>query len=225
MRMILLPLGALLLAAPTFATPPRSQPVVVELFQSQGCSSCPPADAVLNALAARRDVIALNFAVTYWDNLGWKDTFARPEFTSRQVAYGRRFGDGAYTPEVVINGRADLVGADRRQLDRAIATAPPLQGPLLAHTGATLTVGAGSGTADVWLVRYDPRTQNVPIGAGENGGITIAHKNIVREVTRLGDWSGAAQGYALPGGGNPAWGAAVLLQQKNGGAILAALKL
>ncbi len=220
--MKLSPLAGLLFLA---ALPAQASPIVVELFQSQGCSSCPPAIANVNAVADRPDILALMFAVTYWDNLGWKDTFARPEFTARQVAYGRRFGDGAYTPEVVIDGRADLVGADRRQLDRAIAAAPPLQGPLLALNGATLTVGAGNGTAEVWLVRYDPRTQNVPIGAGENSGVTIAHKNIVREMTRLGDWSGPAQTYPVHGGSNPAWRAAVLLQQKNGGAILAALKL
>jgi hypothetical protein len=102
--------GLFLLAA----QPVMAAPIVVELFQSQGCSSCPPAIANVNALADRTDILPLMFAVTYWDRLGWKDTFAKPEFTARQVAYGRRFGDGAYTPEVVVNGRADIVGADRR---------------------------------------------------------------------------------------------------------------
>ena len=126
--------GLFLLAA----MPVQASPKVVELFQSQGCSSCPPAIANVNALADRADLLPLMFAVTYWDQLGWKDTFARPEFTARQVAYGRRFGDGAYTPEVVINGRADLVGADRRQLDHAIASVVPLQGPALARAGAAV---------------------------------------------------------------------------------------
>jgi hypothetical protein len=207
------------------AKPVLAAPIVVELFQSQGCSSCPPAIANVNALADRTDILPLMFAETYWDRLGWKDTFAKPEFTARQIAYGRRFGDGAYTPEVVVNGRTDVVGADRLQLDRAIAAATPLRGPVLARNGASVTVGAGSGAAEVWLVRYDSRTQNVPIGAGENGGITIAHRNIVRDMVRLGRWSGAAQSYALASGGDPAWRSAVLVQEASGGPILAALTL
>jgi hypothetical protein len=207
------------------ALPAQAAPTVVELFQSQGCSSCPPAIANVNALAARPDVLALMFAVTYWDQLGWKDTFAKPEFTARQVAYGRRFGDGAYTPEVVINGRTDLVGADRHLLDAAISHATPLAGPPLSLAGNKISVGAASGNAEVWLVRYDPRVQNVPIGAGENGGITIAHKNIVRQMVRLGGWVGAAQSYALPAGGDPAWRSAVLVQEKDSGPILSALPL
>jgi hypothetical protein len=217
--------GILLLAAIPAAVPAQASPTVVELFQSQGCSSCPPAIANVNALADRPDILALMFAVTYWDNLGWKDTFARPEYTARQVTYGRVFGDGAYTPEVVIDGRADLVGADRGQLNAALARAVPLAGPALSRSGDSVTVGAGSGAADVWLVRYDPRVQNVAIGAGENSGITIAHKNIVRGLVKLGAWSGAAQAFAIPGGGDPAWRSAVLVQAKNGGAMLAALKL
>jgi hypothetical protein len=214
--------GLLLVAA---LAPAQAAPTVVELFQSQGCSSCPPAIANVNILADRPNILALMFAVTYWDRLGWKDTFARPEFTDRQVAYGKAFGDGAYTPEIVINGRADLVGTDRRQLDTALSRAAPLQGPALSHDGDKAGIGAGSGNADVWLVRYDPRSQNVAIGAGENSGITIAHRNIVRALVRLGGWSGAAQSYALPSGGDPAWRSAILVQAKNGGPVLAALKL
>src|SRR5579863_7691187 len=98
------------LAAPAFAAD-ASRPTVVELFQSQGCSSCPPANAALARYADRSDLLALTFAVTYWDRLGWKDTFARPEYTERQYAYGRSLGGGdVYTPEVVVNGRAAGVG-------------------------------------------------------------------------------------------------------------------
>jgi hypothetical protein len=215
-------LAAFLLGA---VLPAAAAPTIVELFQSQGCSSCPPAIANVNALAHRADVLPLMFAVTYWDQLGWKDTFARPEFTARQVAYGNSFGNGAYTPEVVINGRANLVGVDRRELERAIARATPLSGPALSHVGASVQVAAGTGGGDVWLVRYDPRVQNVDIGAGENSGVSIAHRNIVRALVHLGDWSGAAQSYALPPGGDPAWRSAVLVQAKNAGPVLAALKL
>ena len=202
---------------------------VVELFQSQGCSSCPPAIANVNRLADRQDLLTLMFAVTYWDRLGWKDTFASPVYTERQYAYGRVFGDGAYTPEVVIDGRHDLVGADARQLDAAIAQAMPAKdAPVLAPAGSGVSVGAARSPrrgADVWLVRYDSRTQNVPIGAGENSGITIAHRTIVRSLVKLGDWTGAAQTYAVPAGGDPAWRMAILVQEKNGGQILSALKL
>ncbi len=106
-----------------------ANPVVVELFQSQGCSSCPPANANLNAIADRPGVLALSFAVTYWDYLGWKDRFAQPAFTERQRAYAKsKQSDGVYTPQVVINGRRAIVGARRGSFDAAIAAEGPLRG-------------------------------------------------------------------------------------------------
>jgi hypothetical protein len=208
------------------ALPVQAAPTVVELFQSQGCSSCPPAIANVNSLADRPDLLALSFSVTYWDRLGWKDTFARPEFTSRQYAYGRVFGDGPYTPEVVINGRTDLVGANRNQLLAAIGKAVPLQGPAITVSGRQVTVAAATAAAaDVWLVRYDPRVLNVDIGAGENSGLLLPHRNIVRALVRLGAWSGPAQSYAIPTGGDPVWRTAILVQARNSGPILSAAKL
>jgi hypothetical protein len=208
------------------ALPAQAAPTVVELFQSQGCSSCPPAIANVNTLADRSDLLALSFSVTYWDRLGWKDTFARPEFTARQYAYGHVFGDGAYTPEVVINGRADLVGAKRSDLLAAIGKATPLQGPAITVSGGKVTVsGVSAAAADVWLVRYDPRVLNVDIGAGENSGLLLPHRNIVRALVRLGTWSGSAQSYAIPAGGDPAWRAAILVLSRNSGPILSAAKL
>jgi hypothetical protein len=208
------------------ALPVQAAPTVVELFQSQGCSSCPPAIANVNSLADRPDLLALSFSVTYWDRLGWKDTFARPEFTSRQYAYGRVFGDGPYTPEVVINGRTDLVGANRNQLLAAIGKAVPLQGPVITVSGRQVTVAAATAAAaDVWLVRYDPRVLNVDIGAGENSGLLLPHRNIVRALVRLGAWSGPAQSYAIPTGGDPVWRTAILVQARNSGPILSAAKL
>jgi len=134
-------------------------------------------------------------------------------------------GSGAYTPEVVINGHEDLVGQNRRQLEAAIGKAAPLQGPAISVSGDKVTVGAAAGgAADVWLVRYDPRVQNVDIGAGENSGVLLAHRNIVRALVRLGGWSGTAQTYAVPGGGDPAWRTAILVQRSNAGSILAAAK-
>jgi hypothetical protein len=211
------------------ACPADAAPTVVELFQSQGCSSCPPAIANVNALADRPDILALTFAVTYWDQLGWKDTFAQPEFTARQYAYAHGLHHAnVYTPQVVIGGKTDLTGIDRVQLSGAVAHAAAQPGPVLNISAVSVRVNAAaapSGGADVWLVRYDPRIQNVAIGAGENSGVTIAHRNVVRGLVHLGDWSGAAQSYALPAGGDPAWRGAVLVQGKNGGAILSALKL
>ncbi|HEX7848858.1 MAG TPA: DUF1223 domain-containing protein [Sphingomonas sp.] len=203
-----------------------ANPTVVELYQSQGCSSCPPADAVLNALADRPDVLALSFAVTYWDQLGWKDTFASPAFTQRQWDYAHAEGRTyVATPQMVVNGRGAVTGNDRAQVDEAIRRfARPASGPAITRDGATVGIAAGKGSATVWLVRYDPRTIAVPIRAGENGGRTIAHRNIVRQLVRLGQWTGAAARFATPAA--PAGlSSAVLIQQGAGGAIIAARRI
>ena len=205
-----------------------ASPTVVELYQSQGCSSCPPAIAAVNAIADRPDILALTFAVTYWDQLGWKDTFASPAFTARQYDYAHGLGHrGVYTPQVVINGRSDLVGAARGELNNAVEHAVPVTGPVLSREQDSISVSgiAAKADADVWLVRYDPRILNVPIGAGENNGVTIAHRNVVRGLVRLGTWAGKAQSFQLPPAEDTAWRAAILVQAKNGGPILAALKL
>ncbi|HEY9133101.1 MAG TPA: DUF1223 domain-containing protein [Dyella sp.] len=200
------------------------RPVVVELFQSQGCSSCPPADANLNALAARADILALSYAVTYWDDLGWKDTFAQQAFTDRQWVYARRRGrTDVWTPQVFINGRRDVVGTDRTQLDDAVAEAATTmkRGPALSWREGRLHVGAGeAGTYDVWLVRYDPRTLEVPIGAGENGGRVLPHRNIVRQLVRLGSWSGGEQDFTLPMPTIAGLATAAFIQAGPGGAII-----
>lgn len=199
--------------------------VVVELFQSQGCSSCPPANANVIAAAERGDVLALSYHVTYWDHLGWKDTFAKPAFTERQRAYARTLGSGVYTPQVVVNGRADLVGSDRGALDTAIRRnlRPPFELKIVATPGA-VTVGAAASRSpsDVWLVRYDPRITQVPIRRGENGGRTLPHRNVVQEIVRLGSWSGAERRYDLPASKDPALRAAILVQRSDIGAIVAA---
>jgi len=197
--------------------------VLVELFQSQGCSSCPPAEANLNAIAGRADVVALSFGVTYWDRLGWRDTFARPEFTARQWDYARHNGrPNVATPQIWVNGRRTIVGNDPRQLDAVIAEAEA-HGPELAVRGDRLSVGAApapDGGGDVWIVRYDPRTLYVPIRAGENGGRTLAHRNIVRRLVRAGHWNGAARTFALPAA-EPGLATAVFVQVGPGGPIIA----
>lgn len=205
----------------------HNQLVVVELFQSQGCSSCPPAEANLNAIAGQQGVLALSFAVTYWDSLGWKDTFATKAYTDRQWDYARyRNRDTVWTPQVYINGHTDLVGTDRAQLDNAIAQANTTNGPQLAWENNQLTVSAGDppATCDVWLVRYDPRILNVAIGAGENGGRTLPHRNVVRELIHLGVWDGNSHSFAIPPASLPGLSAAALIQIRGGGNIVGALK-
>jgi hypothetical protein len=206
-----------------------AHPVVIELFQSQGCSSCPPAVANLNAIADRPDVIALSFAVTYWDGLGWKDTFAQASFTARQWDYARALHhSNVFTPQVVVDGVHDGVGAGAGEFARLIHPGEAGTGdPQLTLKPGSVVIGAGSapaGRADVWLVRYDPRTLRVPIRAGENGGKTLAHRNIVRELVRLGGWTGAPLTLRLPATTDRSLRTAILVQSPGAGPILAAIR-
>jgi hypothetical protein len=216
---------ALCIGAPAAFAADASHPAVIELFQSQGCSSCPPANANVNALSQRPDVLALSFAVTYWDSLGWKDTFAKGQFTDRQWQYARAMHqDNVYTPQVVVNGRVEGVGAERGEIETLIRRADRAGGPDILIKGGSVEIGAAPGpAADVWLVRYDPRTIEVPVLRGENAGKTLPHKNIVRELVRLGGWSGEAERFALPAG-DPALSTAILVQTSGAGPILAAAK-
>lgn len=203
-----------------------AQPVVIELFQSQGCSSCPPALAVLEQEAHRSDVIALSFAVTYWDQLGWKDTYAKPAFTARQWDYARAGHRGnVSTPQLIVAGRQAIVGGRKSEVDAVIAD-NMRRGPVIGARGNRLAIGAGATTrpAGVWLIDYDPRNVAVPIRAGENGGRTLPHRNIVKGLTQLGQWTGEIAVFPLP----PAQAGlarAVLVQAGKGGAIVAARRL
>ncbi len=202
-----------------------AHPTVIELFQSQGCSSCPPANANVLALSSRPDVLALSFQVTYWDQLGWKDTFAQPKFTDRQWDYAHAFGrKEVFTPQVVVNGRADTVGTRPGQIEQVIAKADRgAAGPRLEIEGGKVLVSGAKGAGDVWLVRYDPRVVQVPIRRGENTGRTLPHKNVVKELVKLGSWSGGPKTFALPAGSSELK-TAILLQSGPGGAILAAAR-
>lgn len=225
MRQILVALVALPLIG---AAPAPVQPVVLELFTSQGCSSCPPADLAVAAVADRPDVIALSWNVTYWNHLGWKDTFARPEFTSRQVDYVRALGHAApFTPEVVAGGRVDAVANTPARVDALIARGRARPTTTVTAADGKVSVGAGVAPrrgADVWLVTYDPRTIQVPVRAGENGGKTLPQRNVVRSLKRLGEWRGAATTFTAPAPG-PGLRGVVLVQAKAGGPILAASRL
>jgi hypothetical protein len=201
---------------------------VVELFTSQGCSSCPPANANLAKLAARPDILALSFGVTYWDDLGWKDTFAKPAYTARQWDYSRGLHHSqVWTPQVVVNGRTDVTGTKPGEIETALRGSPIAAGPALDLTPQAVTVAAGAAPkarADVWLVRYDPAIVQVPIKRGENTGKTLPHKNVVREFVKLGPWTGAAKTYALPPATQPNLKTAILVQAGAGGPILSAAK-
>ncbi len=208
------------LTGPVHAAAPAQ---VIELYQSQGCSSCPPANAVLNSLADRKDLITLSFAVTYWDYLGWKDSFAQPAFTERQKDYmtaDKR--PNVSTPQMVINGRGFIVGttvADVAQGLKAYARTGPE--PDIALNGNHLTLGAGNGSAQVWLVRYDPRSLDVPISAGENTGRTLPHRHIVKSLAKIADWSGKPVTVDVPAA-PVGLQTAILLQSGRGGPIIAA---
>jgi len=198
---------------------------VVELFTSQGCSSCPPANANLIRLRDRSDVLALSFAVTYWDQLGWKDTFGRGEYTARQETYEAPLGhDGPFTPQIVVNGRSDVVGDEMASIEGLLHRGHLSDAPTIAIEGGALRVGEGSAPkagADVWIVRYDPRVQNVPVARGENAGRTLPHGNVVHALTRIGTWRGEAASYPIEAG-DPGLRTAVLVQAAHGGPILSA---
>ena len=174
------------------------RPVVVELFTSEGCSSCPPADAFLTELSrGRRDVLPLAFHVTYWNQLGWKDPFSSAAATQRQSRYSARFGDGSYTPEMVVDGRKGLVGSERGEAEAAIASAKSEDRTAatvaLSRAGGSVSVriGEGSGSGRVVLVGFDPEHRTA-VGRGENGGRTLTESNIVRSIRSVGQWTGAS---------------------------------
>jgi hypothetical protein len=184
----------------------REEPVVVELFTAQGCAGCPEANARLEAVAEEPGVIALTYAVDYWDWQGWKDTFAKPEFTQRQRAYSRPLRlRSVSTPQMVIDGRRELVGAAEPALQQAIdeEAARRVFPPEIEFRESGDSVGIGSGRApeggaEVVAVVYTPGSQDVQIRAGDNRGQTVRHVNVVRSVHTLGGWSGRPVLYALP---------------------------
>lgn len=203
-----------------------AQPLtVVELFTSQGCSSCPPANANLIKVKDQAGVLALSFNVTYWDYLGWKDTFGHEEFTQRQERYEPSLGrSGPFTPQVVVNGDADAVGAAPGEIEQLISSSGHTKGPDVSLDGGKISIGAGSapgGKADVWLVHYTKGVIEVPVARGENTGHTLPHANVVHSLTKLGSWSGDAKTLPIPAASG-GFSTAVLVQSPGGGPILAA---
>lgn len=209
--------------------PMAAPPVAVELFTSQGCSSCPPADAVMAKLAREPGVVAITRPVTYWDRLGWKDTLARPANTALQQAYtGRRIpGAGNYTPQAVVAGRSGAVGGQEAKLRQLIAAARRQPQPTLlpAEDGRSVAVNGRAGAgAEVVLVALRGAV-TVPIRSGENGGRRITYSNVALAEQPLGRWTGGWKRFPLPAAARRVPGAdryAVLVRQGGGGPILAA---
>ena len=203
---------------------------VVELFTSQGCGKCPPADTLLTTLSADPSLVTLSYAVDYWDYLGWKDTAAKPEFTRRQRAYAEVRGDHAvYTPQMVINGRVHVVGSDRAAVERAIAdqaheTPRPTVEVEAETTPDTLIVRIADAPADltvsratVWLARYET-TRSIPIRKGENSGRTVTYTHLVTTLQPIGMWKGKAVRIEMPRRDktqDPGEGCAVLVQAES----------
>ena len=202
-------------------------PVVVELFTSQGCSSCVKSGDLIAKLADQPHVLALTYGVDYWDYLGWRDTFARSEFTDRQRAYMKRLAlRDVYTPQIVVDGRLEAAAVHPEAIDDLIKQAARSHAdpPQITVAKNKVAVGYGhapKGGADVWLVRYDPRGQTVTVNQGENRGQTIVERNVVRELIRLGGWTGRPKSYRAPDAQFDGLQTAIIVQAAHGGRVLA----
>ncbi|MBU2581285.1 MAG: DUF1223 domain-containing protein [Alphaproteobacteria bacterium] len=209
---------------------------VVELFTSQGCSSCPPADALLKMYIERQDVLALSMPVHYWDYLGWKDTFASPQFSQRQRNYAHTRGDGkVYTPQVIVNGRVHEVGSHGRLIDKAIIAMDrlaPIDLPVAIRSeDATIVIEIGASPTHpaaerctVWLAAVK-KSGDVEIKRGENGGRRLTYYNVVRDFSAVGMWTGKAETFRLDSASvkqSDTDAFAVLVQQGAGGPIVGA---
>ena len=198
---------------------------VLELFTSQGCSSCPPADRILQTYSTSKDIMALSLPVDYWDYIGWKDTLASPKNAQRQRSYISKFRDGPmYTPQIVVNGRAEALGSSKRQIENAILdTSKGFEKHRIPvhswHNNTAIVIRIGAAPADrpvkeatIWLTQIQ-KTANVEIKAGENRGKSLTYKNVVREMTPVGTWNGKAMTIRLSR-------KAVLFPETDDGAIL-----
>jgi len=183
---------------------------VIELFTSQGCSSCPPADRILGELAKDPSVIALSMPIDYWDYLGWKDTLADSRFSARQKAYSQVRGDReVYTPQVVVNGSAHVIGSDRAGIESAINATEKSDGVMsvpvtMTQSGKQINVsvaGSSRGPAvmhgEVWICSIS-KSVPISIGRGENSGRQVTYHNVVRNLLKVGDWNGTAGSWTVP---------------------------
>lgn len=228
-----LPATCLALSAlsPSFSAAESKLPIVVELFTSQGCSSCPPADAMFHDLARMDGVIALALHVDYWDYIGWPDSFASPDHTARQEAYARANGERmVYTPQIIVGGQDRVVGGDAIAVMEKLHAYANETTPVdlsIARDGDRLVIEAPplplARPLEVQVVRYTPEDE-VVITGGENAGLTMAYSNIVTSWDAVGTWTGAEplRLELTLEGTEPV---VVLLQEPGPGRIRAAAKL
>lgn len=206
-------------------------PVVVELFTSEGCNSCPPADEHLFELRRRADVLALGWHVDYWDWLGWRDRFADPEFSARQRVYARRLGTPVYTPQLVVSGTHQAIGSAKQAIDTAIRQARSTTRPAVGLAASwregnlleiTLDEGETSDPHLVHVVRFADEART-DVTAGENAGRTLRHANIVEAWQTVGTWDGARAVFIVPA--SVTSNHAILVQTPGQGAIIGALEV
>jgi hypothetical protein len=208
---------------------------VVELFTSQGCSHCPRADRWLAEIARNPGVVAISLPVDYWDYIGWRDTLASPTFTARQKAYAAANGDGrVYTPEVIVNGVVAAAGGDEAEIAEAIGQAKGLGGAMTvpmrlikADGHYAVEIDSGSNGPASVMALLVARTTTVEIRRGENAGKSLTYTNVVRTISKLGDWTGETATFNLPGIPQDGEGFVVLVQKgtpERPGVILAAVK-
>jgi hypothetical protein len=228
-RAALVFLMATALAAGSAPAGARS-PVLVELFTSQGCSSCVNAGELVAQLDQKPRVLTLTFPVDYWDYLGWRDTLAKPEFSERQRLYMQALAlRDVYTPQVVVDGHLQAAAVDRATIDKLVKDAgrAPGAAPVVGVGKTWIGVGRGvapAGGAVVWLVRYLPGDQAVRVLAGDNRGKTVVEHNVVRELTRLGGWSGTAKRFRLAASNDQDLKTVVIVQAVRSGRVLAVAK-
>lgn len=207
----------------------RRSPVVVELFTAQGCVSCNKANEVMARLAGRADVIALTWPVDYWDYLGWKDTFAQPDFTDRQRSYEQPLGlRDVYTPQVIVGGVGQASGDDAAAVDELIAHARRASTPspdISFEPRGRIAVGYGRRPRTpgvVWLIRYEASPPEVEVKAGDNRGARLTEADVVRQAVKLGRWKGRPVVFKAPPADQEGLREVVLVQEADGGRILAA---
>ena len=227
--------GLVLTAGPVAADQSAPAPVVIELFTSQGCSSCPPAEALLNKLADEPNIIALELHVDYWDYIGWADPYALPQLTERQRSYARNLQERyVFTPQMIIDGHDSVVGSRQSDVAAAIlrseSRGKPVAVELRDEGGGKIVIPAGdspAGGATVWLVTYDDQIET-DVTRGENAGRTLHNRHVVREMEPIGQWTGEAMEIPVSLAEAVARGragCAVLLQQGRTGPIIGAAQM
>lgn len=207
---------------------------IIELFQSQGCKSCLPVVPMIHEAVNNPNQLLLTYNVTYWDQSGWKDTFGNPQWDQRQRAYVMKWGrNGIYTPQIVVNGVSDGIGSRQGEIQEIVMNAMDSRNQMnwtveIEKINAELKITSNqfeAETHDVLIVKYDSMQQEIKIGKGPNKGKKMMHRNLVKEVMKVGEWNGGEAMIPLPEMMGNRFERVVILQAESGGAIVAALKL